>query len=558
VIINYIIIYDYIDKRINKFEFKPHVNIFVSESNTVGKSSLIKSIYHCLGYNIKIWPSNWNINNMVFQLMVTNGDRKHLITRHKNLFYIDDRKEILSEKEYSIWLQNFLNIYIKIKDKKSKVLSDVYASEILLPFYVDQDKSWNGFIYSKTSDSFSRYNKTVKNIFDFYFNVANKRLIELEIKKSGFETELHDIQKKIEALSLLEEEHKEFLNPVKVINIGNRNRPVEYQIDKYLALINELNKSVATIDNGIIELETEINNLSREITELNKLKEAYNNKFKEIKYSCIHCHSKLTQEQSLTRLKIRYNLYEIIENIELNKKQIKKYEKEKEEKVLEKQKLLKKILETERAIQNNKEYSEIDSYIEDRVNQEITNNYITVEQKLVNQIYQKDKSIKEVNKEISKERKIGNQKRSEIKKKYEELINEYERYFNDIKLDDIPFYSFKEVKGSGIDANKKMLVLYTLYSNLIDEYSIYKLPFAMDSFIKNETAVELKEQMFGFLSKYYLSMKGQIFFSIIKENIKFLDQNAEYNFINLDKPILEEINEKNKSLVKSFEIIDKQ
>ncbi|MGN4637230.1 hypothetical protein [Bacillus cereus group sp. MYBK34-1] len=195
-IIDSIIIYDYINQRIKKFYFKPQANIFTSELNTVGKSSLIKSIYHCLGYSIKSWPSNWNISNMVFQLKVTNADREHIITRHKNLFYIDDKQETLTEKEYSIWLQDFLNIFIKIKDKKSKLLSDVYASEILLPFYVDQDKSWNGFVYSKSSDSFSRYNNTVKNVFDFYFEIANKKLIDLEIEKSSIEVELNNTHKK--------------------------------------------------------------------------------------------------------------------------------------------------------------------------------------------------------------------------------------------------------------------------------------------------------------------------------------------------------------------------
>ncbi|KMQ22205.1 hypothetical protein TU58_30350 [Bacillus cereus] len=62
--------------------------------------------------------------------------------------------------------------------------------------------------------------------------------------------------------------------------------------------------------------------------------------------------------------------------------------------------------------------------------------------------------------------------------------------------------------------------------------------------------------MFGFLSKYYLSIKGQTFFSIINENIKYLDEKNKYNFINLERPILEEINENNKFLVKAFEVID--
>lgn len=555
-IIENIIIYDYINQRIKKISFKPQANIFASELNTVGKSSLIKSIYHCLGYSIKIWPSNWNINNMVFQLKVKNADREHLITRHKNLFYIDDKQETLTEKEYSIWLQDFLNIFIKIKDKKSKLLSDVYASEILLPFYVDQDKSWNGFVYSKSSDSFSRYNNTVKNVFDFYFEIANKKLIDLEIEKSSIELKLNNTHKKIEALNLLESEHSTLPKPENVINVIFNSKKDELQINNYLKMISSLNKFVADIDNNIIELETKINQVSREITELNKLKKSYNNKFNEIKYACIHCNSKLTHEQSLTRLKIRNNQYEIVEQINKNKRLKEEYEYNKKEQTAEKNALLDKILETEKILQNSNEYFNLDSYIADRVNQEITNNYITVEQNLFNEKDNSLDSIKKINKKISSEKKLGNQKKAGIKKKYEELINEYELYFQSVKLDDIKFYSFKEVTGSGMDANKKMLALYTLYTNLIDEYSNIRVPFAMDSFIKNETSTELKEQMFGFLSKYYLSIKGQTFFSIINENIKYLDEKNKYNFINLERPILEEINENNKFLVKAFEVID--
>ncbi|MCU5702485.1 hypothetical protein OCB11_28045, partial [Bacillus cereus] len=456
----------------------------------------------------------------------------------------------------SIWLQDFLNIFIKIKDKKSKLLSDVYASEILLPFYVDQDKSWNGFVYSKSSDSFSRYNNTVKNVFDFYFEIANKKLIDLEIEKSSIELKLNNTHKKIEALNLLESEHSTLPKPENVINVIFNSKKDELQINNYLKMISSLNKFVADIDNNIIELETKINQVSREITELNKLKKSYNNKFNEIKYACIHCNSKLTHEQSLTRLKIRNNQYEIVEQINKNKRLKEEYEYNKKEQTAEKNALLDKILETEKILQNSNEYFNLDSYIADRVNQEITNNYITVEQNLFNEKDNSLDSIKKINKKISSEKKLGNQTKAGIKKKYEELINEYELYFQSVKLDDIKFYSFKEVTGSGMDANKKMLALYTLYTNLIDEYSNIRVPFVMDSFIKNETSTELKEQMFGFLSKYYLSIKGQTFFSIINENIKYLDEKNKYNFINLERPILEEINENNKFLVKAFEVID--
>ncbi|MNR52210.1 hypothetical protein D3C85_1720100 [compost metagenome] len=76
----------------------------------------------------------------------------------------------------------------------------------------------------------------------------------------------------------------------------------------------------------------------------------------------------------------------------------------------------------------------------------------------------------------------------------------------------------------------------------------------MDSFIKNETASELKEQMFGFLSKYYLTIEGQSFFSIIEENVKYLGPN-NYNYIDLEKPILKDVNDKNDHLTRAFDIV---
>lgn len=553
-IIDNIIIYDYINRKINQFSFDPQTNIFVSKSNTVGKSSLMKSIYHCLGYSVKIWPQNWNTQNMMFQIKISNRERVHIVTRHKNLFYIDGNQKVLTEKEYSIWLQDLLDIEIKIKDKKSKLLSDVYASEILMPFYIDQDKSWNGYLYSKSSDSFARYSNPVKNVLDFYFQISNNILYDLELQKSALEAELSGTQKKIEALTLLGNEHAPFLAPVTADTITRNNDNIASQTTSYLGRINLLSNSVSSINNEIIEIESKIDQLSRDISELDKLKRSYESRISEIKYECIHCNSKLTVEQSLTRLKIRNNLYEIVNHINQNKQERTELEEKKRSILLTKENIINTISKTEEIVKETKKFNTIETYIKEQVNQKIASNYMFVEQKLINEQYEKTKSIKEFSKKIASVKRLSAQKKSGIKKRYNELINEYERHFKDFKLDDIDFYSFKEVKGSGIDANKKLLALYTLYSNLVNEFSTVKIPFAMDSFIKNETASELKEQMFGFLSKFYLSIEGQSFFSIIEENVKHLGSN-NYHFIDLEKPILKDVNETNDHLTREFDII---
>jgi len=547
-IINSIVIYDYIKNKINQFNFGSQANILVSKSNKVGKSSLIKSIFYSLGYGVKIWPQDWDIQNMMFQIMITNNKRQHTVTRYKNLFYIDT-SEVLNEKEYSKWLQDLLNIEIKLKVKKEKLLSDVYASEVLLPFYIDQDKSWNGYLYSKSSDSFARYSNTVKSVFDFYFQISDEVLIDLELQKSVIETELSNTQKKIEAFTLLASEHAPSLKADTVII---NNESVTGLTEKYLEKINRLNNTVSPINNQIIEIESKINELSRDISELNKLKKAYGFRISEIKYECIHCNSKLTVEQSLTRLKIRNNLQEIVNRINQKNIDRTKLEQQKDDILLNKHAIIDKILKNEEIVKETNSFNNIETYIEERVTQKVAYNFMSIEGELINEQYKKNNAIKKITKEIRKVKKLGNQKKVEIKMKYLELINEYERYLKDVKLDDIEFYNFKEVNGSGMDSNTKLLALYTLYSNLVDEFSNIKVPFAMDSFIKNESSSELKEKLFGFLAKYYLSTKGQSFFSIIKENVEYLGPN-NYHFVDLEKPILKDVDETNESLIKLFD-----
>ncbi len=559
-IIESIIIYDYINNKINKFDFNSRVNLFVSKTNTIGKSSLMKSIYYCLGYSIKIWPSEWDVNNMVFQLNVNlDSKKKHSITRHKDLFYIDGKKNILNEKEYSSWLQDLLNINIKIKDKQNKILSNVYASEVLLPFYVDQDKSWNGYLYSKTSDSYGRYSDTVNNVFNFYFDIINQKILDLEVEKSEFETKLKIIDKKIEGFELLEGEYFSTDNSVYITKLETLD---EYNISEnqlaiYLKKINRLNLSLAIIDQEIIEVDKKINIIVRDIAELEKLKKSYIKRFEDIKHTCIYCNSNLTEEQSLTRLKIRNNLFEISEQIDKADKLLKDLHLNRDNKIHSKNKYISKQIEIEDIINKKHEYKKIENFIGNLVQQELFNNYVSIEEKLKSDKNLTMIEISNIKKLITEEKKGGSQKRTEIRKKYNELINEYEVSLGNVKLDEIKFYDFKEVTGSGNNSNKKMLAIYTLYSNLMSEFSNVHIPFGMDSFIKNETSKEFKEQMFGFLSKHYLTLPNQIFFSIIDENLVYLNSDIKYNKIELERPILKEVNDDNKHFIELLNNIDR-
>lgn len=553
-IIESLIIYDHINRRVNKFDFDSGINLLVSETNTLGKSCLIKSIYHTLGFSIKVWPTGWNVKNMLFKVWININGKKISITRHNDLFYINDKEQILTEKEYSIWLQNQLNIRIKIKEKKSKVLTDVYASEVLLPFYIDQDKSWNGYVFSKTSDSFGRYDNTAKNVLDFYFGLNNMKKLELVADKSKSEEKLKQHERKMEALQLLEKQHLSSSDFIYISKLENKDKISEAQLNNYFKKLKRLNSILSEYDEKIIEIEKEINRFERDLVELNKLRESYRKRFKDIEHKCIYCNSYLTEEQSLTRLKIRNSLYEIGELIANYLKKVDELKEKKDLLISKKSDFISEQNRIEKIVSSKRDI-EAERYIENRVHQEIVNNYLNLEQKVQTEINTELGKINEIKKSINKEQRLGRAKRSKIRNKYNELINDYELSLGNIKLNDIEFYSFKEIKDSGNQGNKKMLAIYTLYSNLISEFSDIDLPYAMDSFIKNETARDVKEQMFKFLSKYYLTLSKQIFFSIIEENLTYLDSNLKYKKIIIEKPILEKVNKNNENLIESFSFI---
>lgn len=76
-------ILDFKNKEAQNFDFKAGTNLIVSKGNTKGKSSLLKSMYYTLGFNVHQFPSNWNINFMYFQIEVLINNVKYNITRQK-------------------------------------------------------------------------------------------------------------------------------------------------------------------------------------------------------------------------------------------------------------------------------------------------------------------------------------------------------------------------------------------------------------------------------------------------------------------------------------------
>ena len=122
-----------------------------------------------------------------------------------------------------------------------------------------------------------------------------------------------------------------------------------------------------------------------------------------------------------------------------------------------------------------------------------------------------------------------------------ELNSNFELIRNKIKItlqltefDEVEFLNFKKIDGSGMDKNTKYLALYLIYFSLIDRFGAYSLPFCMDSFTKNEISGETSKKLFSAISKYFLPLKNQVFFSVVTDNLKYIDNKEDYNIIRIE------------------------
>ncbi|KQU24470.1 hypothetical protein ASG65_17730 [Bacillus sp. Leaf13] len=545
-------IVDYIQRRANTFTFESGVNLFLSKNNTIGKSSLMKSLFYNLGFNIKIFPQNWDVNSMIFKVKIVQKGEKYTITRNKDLFYINESSNALSEKDYALWLQDVLGSKILLKEKTSKKLSRVYASEVLLPFYIDQDKSWNGYLYKNTSDSFGRYSNIPKGVFEYYLSISNDRILELETDKNTLESEIKHLNLQLNALTLLNSEYNLTKNP-KALAVDLDELKVEIQL--YLSKLNLISNLIAKYNTEILSNQLNLNIEKNDVIELKKLAVYHNNRFKEIKNICIYCNSQLTLKQSLTRLEIRNNIFDIQRLID--EKNIKILNLESKISNLESLKQLESQAynEVKTTYEEIRKYITFNEYIDQEANRKISNKYLYLESDIHTNLSKKNLCKKQKADEIRTLKKQIDSLKNTIAHRFKELINKISISITDLDIKDINVLDFKEIKSSGNDNNKKMLALYIIYSSIVDEFSKIKIPIGMDSFIKNETTTNSKQEMFKLVSEHFFKLNNQIFFSIVKENLKYLDNIENYHIISLDKPILKEIEPSNNIIQKEFGFI---
>ncbi|MDR0950856.1 MAG: hypothetical protein LBM13_04430 [Candidatus Ancillula sp.] len=530
-----IIIVDTKNKCANMYSFGEQSNLITSTNNTIGKSSLIKSIYYSLGASIASFPDGWSYKDYVFQLSCHVDNRVFIIKRQNKIFSVlcnGEIKQFNKEVLFSEHIQKILGIKFELPEKKSESLHTAYMNALLIPFYVDQDNSWgNTCFYKKAIKNVEMYKGQPKVIFENYLGLKSSRLRELEANKTEHVDKKNMINSQIDQISNVYDAYyrEKDLDPT----FFRQFDLLKSKIDEYVLITNKIENKMSKLSEKITQSKTKINSFRSEISELKKLIKLTKERQRNIEFECSYCHSILTKEQSLSRLELSDNLTEVTKKI-TKFSSLLSQEKESLNADLKSFNALENDYKQRNAdINSSKELKDIDDYVNQKVLAELDSlrgEYYSRKEKIEFQ-------LKEIEKDIRDEKKLINNRKDEIELFFDTLKNKISIELNIDTIGDRNFLDFKTLAGSGVSVNKSLLALYLIYSEIQYEYSEILFPFAIDSFIKNETSELNINEMFSSVNNHFISLKTQTFFSVLEENLSHFD-NTNSKILKLTSPLL--------------------
>ena len=189
------------DKRARKITFSPKTNVITGRDNDVGKSTVLKSLYYCLGCSVpKIKNDNWSKSQpVIYSLRFTLGNKSYRILREGDSFGLFDENDELISRHNGITrtgeeldgiahqlnpLLGF-NVNLHKKDGSALFLGPEYY---FLPFYIDQDTGWKASWSS--FDSLSKLPRYKSNMLNYHLSIQPQKHFDALYKKAELQQEL--------------------------------------------------------------------------------------------------------------------------------------------------------------------------------------------------------------------------------------------------------------------------------------------------------------------------------------------------------------------------------
>lgn len=544
-ILKRMLIVDHKNAESGEFVFKDGANLIVSQGNSQGKSSLIKSIYHGLGFKVNKFPADWDVSKMTIKLNLYNERTKEdlYVVRSAGIYYATGNKSPMSTTEYTHWLSEQLDIDLKLMNKQlNKITSVAYPSALITPFYIDQDDSWSGRLFSTTNE-LTMYKDVPKRIFDYVLGISDDDEMRLSEKISIKQNTLADAKTKHGSIKGAFMDYIEDGDTGSNVALIDSNEDFSQQsIDRLISLVNTANQRYIERKAARLKHQRDYDQKRKSAAEYRSVLKMYEDDYRVIKTTCKHCKSKLTREQVQARMDITSNISQLKIMIASVDKDISNLEVKVQAASAEEEATLAEYSKLSRDLKSAPEIKSINDYISQASKKRSQEEFVKIIQTLEAKVGQLTTEIDELKLDKKELQEITLKLLEDIKLAYEKYATHLSMLMPKSNISNISFQEFTAPKSSGVTDNQTYFGIYLIYMRLVSEFGRYKLPFCIDSFIKNETDYDNLDKMFEATEGYLLSQKSQTIFSAIQSSVdRYMKNTEQYHQILLGEKLLSDI-----------------
>jgi len=523
------------NKKAFSQEFSSNINLIVGEKDT-GKSTLSRAMLYTLGCDVKSFDFLRKYPENVYILEFSIKSDEYILIRRR----LKDGKG----KNYFKIIKNKYNsnIYFdttSFKDKLNEILgirlvtigkenaeTKLYPNHIFLPFYTDQDFSWQSYL-AATFNGVNFISNIKKILLEYFSGARSNDYYTLQLEKNKAKANFLEVDSLIRSKELIIQENIRNIKIIESIDVDDFKENYNLVLKLYNNIIEtehrikeELNESIYT-KNSLIEMQTKLDLSIETIIK------------QEIEKECPTCNQRVdnNMEQNYRLLLTRENLINEREKIKMHLDEVEKSINDSMEKV--------KTLKVDQGNLEGKLNADAtvvslieraDSYALSRINIKLK---AEIESLKIKRKKHEDK-LEEVEESLNK---LNGR---DVSQEYKRLMIQA---FNDLNIQ----FSFKnyytsnlesvEIGLSGASKVQAFIAQYlTIYEMSLRNKEVINMPMIIDTFLKDDfNNDEIKKTAQFIFSKLENKFQSFIF---ISNNEQTLDTIKDYNFnrIDLTKP----------------------
>ena len=509
-----ILIADIVSHKARFQQFQKGLNVITSTNNHVGKSSLLKSLYHTLGANVK-YDSVWNVNNKLFVLDFCVDNIDYRIVRQIKSFAVFKGEELILVtskvmSELAPLLEKIFHFGIYLDSKKDGRVTLAPPVFTFLPYYIDQDNGWSELYGSFQNQEQYKKHDRMKSLY-YHLSIYTKSAVELMAQRDKLQEELATLKTDAtKLLDIIEALTDEIQGIVPADDVAQFDKNIQISKNKIRTLVKQIGEKRNRIQELEISLEQHEHQL-QVITEYHTIAKTAQSNQEIFTHSCPRC-GYLYDDEIYNRVHANY--------LNVSDSYVKTYigqviisirddlQKEKQQYIT----LTKKLNNLETAYSNKED--EFDLYIRHRGISESVDKLNTRLGK--NQKEQSD--IRKALKDIAKELKSFPSKK-EVESKYIEFTR-----LNIIKLGawnaayDGTIKLLSPIKAQGTLENKIILSQFVGLFQTMEYFKTQtiRLPFVVDSPRGKEASQESSKEILSMIAG--ISMLPQVILATIDFN----------------------------------------